>query len=215
MAQKSADHAANNGRGSIFELVRRKKVAHDVVVVASVEGDVVAATFGYGANDGECAVAIKGGDFDGAHIWDVAEVTPEFIGEFDAADGGLQVEAKNVDDAGNRPAVIEERADRCAAKCGEVDQAEGIAEVASLFGFAHGLPGVAADAGDADERVGAIGVGAVHFFGGDFEHRSEQTDRRIVDGELRGVDADGEAACAGSDVVTRESALAAFSELAL
>ena len=34
-----------------------------------------------------------------------------------------------------------------------------------LFGFAHGLRGVAADASDTDEWIGAIGVGAVHLFG--------------------------------------------------
>ena len=60
----------------------------------------------------------------------------------------------------------------------------------------------------------AIGVGAIHFFGGERENRVEQADLWIVNRELRGVDADGEAAGAGGDVVAREGALAAFVELA-
>ena len=61
------------------EFVRIEQVGDDVVVVAGVEGDVIAAAFGYGADDGECAVAVERGDFDRAGVWDFAEAAPEIV----------------------------------------------------------------------------------------------------------------------------------------
>src|SRR5262249_37405959 len=154
--------------------------------------------------DRECAVTVEGSDLDFAGVRNFAEAAPELAGEFDAAGGGLQIEAEEVNRAGNRPAVVEERADRCAPKRGAAEEDDLIAEVGGVVGFVDRWLGVAADAGDADEWRGAIGVGSVHLLAGECEHGSQQADRWIVDSELSGVDADGKTAGASGDVVARE-----------
>src|SRR6267154_650283 len=66
------------------------------------------------------------------------------------------------------------------------------------------------DSDDANEWSGAAAVGAVHFFRSERQNGVEEADLRIANGELRGVNADGEAAGASSDVVARERTLAAL-----
>ena len=87
MAEQSADDAAFLARESI----RREEIGHDVVVVARVESDVVAAGFKDRADDVEGAVAVERRDFDGDEAGDVGEGTPEAVGKHPAADGGLQL----------------------------------------------------------------------------------------------------------------------------
>jgi len=88
LAEEAAvDVARASGEGE-----RGEEVGEDVVVVAGVEGNVVAAGSEDGADDVECAVAVEGGDFDGDKLRDVGERAPERVTENAAADGGLQIE---------------------------------------------------------------------------------------------------------------------------
>ena len=73
----------------------------------------------------------------------------------------------------------------------------------------------AADAADADQRNQLPAIGAVHLVARQRQHRLEQPNRRVADGKLRRVDADGKAAGAGGDVVAGERALMALVEPAV
>jgi len=59
-----------------------------------------------------------------------------------------------------------------------------------------------------------MAVGAIHFFCGEFQHGLEETNLRIANGELRGVNSDGKTAAARGNVIASEGALAAFVEFA-
>ena len=59
------------------EAVGGKKVGDDVVVVAGVEGDVIAAGFHDGAHDVEGLIAVERGHLDGDDVFDLGEATPE------------------------------------------------------------------------------------------------------------------------------------------
>src|SRR5436190_1978096 len=108
MAQESADHPVNDGRAVAHDLVGREQVVHDVVVVASVESNIVAAAFGNGADYREGAIAVEGGDLDCASVLDLAEAAPKFDRQVDAADGGLKVKAEEADDIRHETTVFEE-----------------------------------------------------------------------------------------------------------
>lgn len=96
----------------------------------------------------------------------------------------------------------------CVAQRAEAEERGVVAEFAHELRFGHGLRSAAADAGDADERL----AGAGHFLGGQRENGMEEADLGIADGELRGVNADREAAHARGEIVARERALAALVE---
>ena len=84
-----------------------------------------------------------------------------------------------------------------------------ISDVARGAGFCDRLPGLTGKACDHHERT----LGPVRrSLGGKLEHGSIKAD--IADRELRGVDADREAAGAGVDVIARQRALMLFVELA-
>src|SRR3954451_5074803 len=87
VAQESADHSANNGRGTSLNFVRRDEVDYDVVVVAGVKSDIIAATFGNGADHGECAITVEGGNLDCASVFNLTKAAPKFDWKLDAADG--------------------------------------------------------------------------------------------------------------------------------
>ncbi|WP_197701380.1 hypothetical protein [Micromonospora coxensis] len=122
------------------------------------------------------------------------------------ADGGLQVEADDrqhlADGAGPLDqGVLVQRGVRR-------QQHQVVAERGGEFGLADRLGGVAG-AGDHD------GLGAGGGLGGQFQHGSEQTDLGVVDGELGGVHADGDAAGAGGEVVAGQRPLPALVEATL
>ena len=91
--QQPAHDAALDGAAAHVEAIRREQVEHDVVVVAGVERDVVAAGLGDGADDVERLVAVEGGDLDGDDVLDLHEPPPERERQHAAAHRGLQVEA--------------------------------------------------------------------------------------------------------------------------
>ena len=211
MAEKAADDAALDLFAVDGKNVRSEQVHYDVVVVAGVERNV-AAGFADGADDVKSLVATEGSDFDGGDIFDFGEFAPEVIRENTAADGGLEIEADDGKNLGDGATMREENGVCGVRKRGEAEETGVVAKVSEERGFANGLWRVATDSADADQRNRAVAVGAVHFFSGECQDGFEEADLRIANGELRGVNADGEAAGAGGDVVARECALAAFVE---
>src|ERR1700686_2457679 len=91
----------------------------------------------------------------------------------------------------------------------EAEQAGVIADAARDFGFRDRLSCWTREARDQRER--ALGPGGGRL-GGELQLRAVETD--VADGELRGVDADGQPACAGIDVIARQRALMHGVELA-
>src|SRR5882724_11111820 len=211
MAEEAADDAALDLFAVDGKHVRSEQVHYDVVVVASVERDF-AAGFGDGADDVKSLVAIERSDFDGGDIFDFGEFSPEFVREDAAADGGLEIKADDGNNLCDGATVGEEDGVGCLRERGEAEEAGVVAKIGEECGFANGLRRVATDSADTDERNDAVAVGAVHFFSSECEGGFEEAELRIANGELRGVNADGEAASAGGDVVARECALAAFVE---
>jgi len=214
MAEKAADDAAFDLLAIDGKNVRSEQVHYDVVVVAGVERNV-AARFGDGADDVKTLVAIEGSDFDGGDIFDFGELAPEFVGESATADRGLQVEADDGKNLCDGAAMGEERCVGGVRKRGEAEQAGVVAKIGEERGFANSLGRITTDSADANERNGTVAIVTIHFFSGECQDGFEEADLRIANGELRGVNADGEATGAGGDVVASECALAAFVEMAV
>src|SRR5438034_3780069 len=74
------------------KMMRGEQIHHDVVVVAGVEGDVVAPGVGNGANHVDRLVAIERRHLDRDDVLDLGESTPEGIWQDAPADGGLEIE---------------------------------------------------------------------------------------------------------------------------
>src|SRR6516162_10917883 len=62
MTQKPADHPALHGLFFHLKDVRRQQVHNNVVIVAGIESDIVAARFGYGTDNVEGLVAVERGN---------------------------------------------------------------------------------------------------------------------------------------------------------
>src|SRR5690606_32289111 len=90
---------------------------------------------------------------------------------------------------------------------GEAEQARVIAEPARGPRLGDGLPRRPGEAGDHGQRP--VGPGRSRFGG---EPEDFPVEARLADGELGGVDADGEPARAGVEIIARQRALAAHIE---
>jgi hypothetical protein len=152
VSEEATDDAAFDVTVADLEAEGGDEVGDDVVVVAGVEGDVVAAGLGDGADDVEGLVAVEGGHLDGDDVLDLGEAAPEGVGEGAAADGGLEVEADDGQDVGDGAAVGDELVVGGGLEGGEGEEAGVVAEIFEEGGFGGGLAGVAADAADSDER---------------------------------------------------------------
>ena len=79
------------------EAVGREQIEDDVVVVAGVERDVVAAGFGDGADDIDRLVAVEGRHLDGDDVANFREAAPEREREHASADRGLKIETDDAE----------------------------------------------------------------------------------------------------------------------
>ena len=216
------------------ESKRRQQIHHDVVVVAGVEREVVAACLSHGANDVESLVTVERGDFDGNRIVNLREASPERTGQQPAAGGGLKVETDQRDGLRDRAAVAQQLIFARVLQRAQTEQAGVITEFAGERGFGEGLPGLPADPCDSNGRssrradalgfrisacglvrLGCLRPAATEFLEPQFEDWSEQTDLRIANRELRRVHADGQATGAGGEVIPEQRPLPPLVELAL
>jgi hypothetical protein len=123
-----AEEAAVDVTGAASKGEGCEEVGEDVVVVAGVESDVVAAGFKDGADDVEGAVAVEGCDFDGDEAGDVGEGTPEAVGKYASTDGGLQVESDERNLPRDGPAVSQDFVFRLPSPSAETEEAGVITE---------------------------------------------------------------------------------------
>ena len=214
MPEQAADDAADDGAAGALEAERRHQVGDDVVVVARVERDVVAAGVDDRADDVERLVAVEGRDLDRDHALDLGEAPPEGVRERPAADGRLQVEADDRQALGDPRAVREEVVVAGVGERGEAEQAGVVAEAREQVRLGAAPARVWPQTPrDAHERCRA----AARPRGPSPRRRARAPARSSptsgADRELRGVDADRQAAGAGGDVVARQRALAALVEL--
>jgi len=77
---------------------------------------------------------------------------------------------------------------------GEAEEASVVAQVEKETRFLDSLRCFAADTADTEQRLGAIAVGAIHFFGGESQYGLKQTNLRVANSELRGVNSYGKSA---------------------
>ena len=194
VAEQAADDPALDRHAVAREPERRHQIAHDGVVVAGVERDVVAARVDDGADDVERLIAVERRDLDGDDAGNLGEAAPEGVGQHAAADRRLQVEADERNACADRLAVRDERRVVRIRERREAEESRVIAEPRQQVGFAQRLIGRAADTADADERLATPRVRAIHLLARDRQHRLEEADRGIANRELRRVHADGQAA---------------------
>ena len=168
------------------------------------------AGFGDSTHDIEGLVTVERCDFDSYDIIDLRELAPEFEGENAAADGRLQVETNNRQNLRDGARVSEKFCVACIFEGGEAQKACVVTKISKDAGFAKGLRRVSADSTHTQEGNRTAAIGTIHFFSGDFQDGFEEADARFADGELRGVNADGQSADARGDVVASEGTLAAF-----
>ena len=206
-----SEQAADEAQLARRRAERHRQVEHDVVVVAGVERDpLLRARRRHAVHDVERAVAVERGDLDPDHVLDRGEVLPERAREDDAADRGLQVEADHGQLVGEGAAVGEHLLLARAAERREAHEHGVVAELARDPRLGDRLLAAPGDAGHEEERPRRP---RARRLGRELEHRAVEPD--VADRELRGVDADGETACPGVDVVARECALPALVETAI
>ena len=182
-----------------------------MIVVAGIERDPLGgARLHHAAHHVERAIAIERRDLDGDHVLDGRKAAPERHRQDETADGGLQVEPDQRNFARDRLRMRDQFVLARALERGEREQPGVIAETARDLRFLDRLRRAAGEPGDHDRRLARPLGGAAH---GELEHRREQPG--LADGELGGVDADGQPARAGVEVVASERALAARVELAI
>jgi hypothetical protein len=120
----------------------------------------------------------------------------------------LKIEAEERNLARDRAAVREQFVVGRPGQRRETQQAEVITDRARQAGLAQRLRGLAANA----RHFNHGSPGVAHRVDRQPQHRLEQADARIADGELRGVHAHRDAARARVTVITREAGLAALVE---
>ena len=115
MSEQATDDAA-------FFAAKTKRcdqIGHDVVVIARVERDVIAARFDHRAHDIQRLVAVEWRDLDGHDVLDFRKATPESKWQHTSADARLQIEADHRNGLRNRPAVRDEFILRSLPHCAE------------------------------------------------------------------------------------------------
>ena len=200
-----AQQPPGNESSAAAEAKRREQIHDDVVVVAGIEGDILAAGRTDGANDVERLVAVERRDLDRHHLGNLGKRAPEPMRKDASAHGRLQVEPDQRDLAGDLPAMLQDGLLRIPIPRAEAQESGGITQIAGEPCFPDRLGGAAAKPGNQDEPVIEAGVG--RGGGGQFEHRSEQAMRGIADRELRRVHAHGHTAGARGGVVAYQGAL--------
>ena len=139
--------------------------SHDVVVVAGVERDVVAAGLGDGADHVERLVAVERRHLDGDHVLDLGEPPPERVRQHAPADGRLQVEADQRDDLGHRAAVGDQRVVVGVVHRRQAQQRRVVAQLAEQRGLGDGLRRLRRRCRRCGPAARAAGVARGHLLG--------------------------------------------------
>ena len=190
-----------------------QQVHHDIVVVAGVKRDVVTTGLGDGTDHVAGLVAVEGSDFDGDNILNLRKPAPERVRQHSPAGGGLKVKPNQRNDLSHGAAVSDQVVFVGRPERGEAEESGVITPIANQGRLGDGLFCHAADTGNSGER-GAVRVSACQLRCRQFEHGPEQSNLRLADGELSRMHPDGQSAGACRKIVSEESPLPAFIELA-
>ena len=193
---------------------RREQIGDDVVVIARVERDLVAAAgVGDSAHDVQCLVAVERRDLDRHNIVDFDEFTPEAVGQRLPPHRRLQIETNYGNDLGNPPAVVQELGRGGLRQRAQAEQPGVVAVRQGQIRLAHGLARIAHDARHLDEGASPAPQMLVDRLRGQRQHRFQQTVLRLVEFELGRMHAYGDAAGAGRAVVAGERGLTSLVQL--
>src|SRR4029077_20214042 len=135
------------------------------------------------------------------------ELPPEFVGKEATSDRWLQVEAHHWEDRCDRLCVLEQVGNRLLSQRGQAQERCVVSQTRSELRFGDCLCALSANTRDLYYVVQAA------FFLGQLQNGLKQS--VLPDGELRGVDSDGNASGSGRQVVAGQRALAALIELSL
>src|SRR5579872_5478566 len=101
MPQKTSDNSSHRFLAVALETKRSQEVHHDVVVVASIERNVIAARFNDRANDVDCLIAVERSNFDGYNRVNFGKTAPEVVRKNATTGSGLEVEPEQRDRLGD------------------------------------------------------------------------------------------------------------------
>src|SRR5579884_2123807 len=107
LAEQPADDASLDGPSTDGKAIGREQIENDVIVIAGVQGNILAAGLGDGTNNIEGLVAIERRDLDGHHALNFEELPPEAIRQKTAADSGLKIKTHDRQHLGDGAAVNE------------------------------------------------------------------------------------------------------------
>ena len=178
----------------------------DVVVVPGIENDVVPSAFGDCTHHVDGGIAVKGGDLDGDHIFDLHELFPEIERVFPAADGRLQVKADQRNDLRHFVAMGEQNLVAGIPEIGKAEQPRVVSVFHRERGFLLGLSRFPADTRNFREGVAAVPL-PVNCVGAKFENRLKEIVFRVPDLELCGVNTDRQSSGSGLQIVVNQGAL--------
>src|SRR6267142_677904 len=189
MAEQPAADAHAHGLPISADIQRHGQVEHDVIIIARIERDAFLCPCCDDALDHvERRVAVERSDLDRHHVLDRGEAPPELHRERNAADRGLQIEADQRDFRRNGATVLDQLVDGSAFHRRERKHAGVVAQARRDLRFLPCLRRLARQAGDQHD------LALRRLLGRDAQHRLVQPG--LANGELRGVDADREAAAA-------------------
>ena len=210
LSQQSAVEPPHSLLAADVHGVRREQVAEDVIVVAGIQGDVVAPRFADGTNDIECPIAIERRDLHGPEIRNVRQLTPERVVQHAATDGRLEVEPEERHHVGDRAAVREQLRCARARKRPETQETDVVPVGERDLRLGRRLRGRAGEARHHHEGAWMPCAKRADRLRRELEYRPIEAMVRFTDGELRRVDADGEPSRARVDVVARQRTLVAL-----
>src|SRR5262245_12282035 len=174
MPEQTADDAAFDPLSAHGKAKRREEIKEDVVVVARVERDVIAADFRDSADHIERLVAIERRDLDGDDVLDPGKAPPERVRQHASAHRRLKVEAEQREDFGNAATVVKQFVLARVAKRTKTEQTRVEAQFAGKCRFSERLLCLPADPGNPELLTSA----AAKFRSRQFEHGFEQSDFR-------------------------------------
>ena len=177
------EQSAFDADSFVTETVWSKQINGDIIIVSGVQG-YIAPGFGDGTHHIQRAVAVEWSDLDCQNIIYFGKFPPEFIGQYPAADTGLEIEADDRDDVGNFGAVFQHGVDGFTGEGAQAEQTGIVTAGSFKLRFIKSLFGFAANAADFEDIFSGTLAPFVNESGSLFEYRFKESDLFFADLEL-------------------------------
>ena len=135
MTEQTSNNAAFHRFAVHVEAKWREQIHHDVIIIACIQRDILAARLSNGANHIQRLIAVERRDFDGDDILNFGKPAPEGVRENAPADCRLQVKSNQRNNFRNALAMRDEFRVRCFLECGQTQQPGVEPEFSDEFGF--------------------------------------------------------------------------------